>query len=318
VLHATSLRKEDWIQLDTQVVTAAREPLVAWADLAAASSFGGFNAYAKMTLEYEAMSDPGEAVVDMDGLSPARNDSPLFTLRSLPLPITHSDFWYSDRRLEVSGNSGTPLDSISGEAAGRRVAESIEDTTIGTVTGVTYGTQSAGITAHEGASTVYGYTNFAYRATKTNLTTPTGANPQATVADVLDMIQILAQDKYYGPFMLYCSLAWDEFMDNDYAFTNGSNWATNPSMTLRDRLRQIRQVQDVKTLPRLSTANSFVLLLVQLTSNVAQAIDGQGITTIQWESSGGMRQNFKVWAIQVPRLKAEYNQATGILHATTS
>ncbi len=318
VWNATSLRKEDWIELDKKIQTASRDPMIAWDDLAAANTYGGFNAYGKATLEYEAMTDPGVAHVDMTGLSSGENDMPLFTLRSMPLPITHSDFVYDDRTLEISRNSGTPLDSISGEAAARRVGEMIEDTTIGTVTGITYGTQTTGVTAHEGTSTIWGYTNFVYRATKTNLTTPTGANPQATVADVLDMIQSLANEKYYGPFILYTSLAWEEFLDNDYAFTNGTNWATNPSMTLRERLKQIKQIQDVKCLYRLSTANTFVMLLVQMTDNVAQAVDGMPITTLMWESKGGMLKHFKVWCIQAPRLKAEYNQASGIMHATTS
>ncbi len=318
VWNATSLRKEDWIELDRKIQMAARDPLVAWADLAAANTYGGFNAYGRATLEYEAMTDPGAAAVDMTGLSSGEMDAPLFTLRSMPLPITHSDFVYDDRTLEISRNSGTPLDSVSGEAAARRVGEMVEDTTIGTVTGITYGTQSTGITAHEGTSTIYGYTNFTYRATKTNLTTPTGSNPQATVADVLAAIQQLRQDKYYGPYMLYVSLAWEQYLDNDYAFTNGSNWATNPSLTLRERLKMIKEIQDIKCLYRLSTAANFVMILVQMTDNVAQAVDGQPITTIQWESKGGMLKHFKVWCIQAPRLKAEYNQNTGILHATTS
>ena len=318
VFNATSLRKEDWIELDRKVLMASREPLVAYEDLRSANSFGGFNAYGKMTLEYEAMSDPGEAVVDMDLLTAGRTDNPLFKLRSMPLPCTHSDFWYSDRRLEVSGNSGTPLDAVSAEAAARRISEMVEDTTIGIVTGSTYGTQSTGITAHDGTSTVYGYTNHTYRATKTNLTTPTGANPNATINDVLDMIQTLALRKYYGPFMLYTSLAWQPYLDGDYAFTNGTGWATNPSKTLRNRLKEIPQIQDVKELYRLSTAASFVMVLVQMTSNVAEAVEGVPVTTLQWETQGGLRKNFKVWSIQVPRLRAEYNGYTGILHATTS
>jgi hypothetical protein len=56
------------------------------------------------------------------------------------------------------------------EAAGRRVAEMVEKTLIGVETGMTYGTRSGdSTTAHTGTSTVYGYTNFPYRVTKTNL-----------------------------------------------------------------------------------------------------------------------------------------------------
>jgi len=42
------------------------------------------------------------------------------------------------------------------------------------------------------------------------------------------------------------------------------------------------------------------------------------ITTVQWESQGGMRLNFKVMAIQVPQLRADYSSQSGIAHGTTS
>src|SRR5690606_24326448 len=103
----TSLRKDEWIQLDQVVLRAARARLRAWSDLASANTFGGFNGMAKLILEHETMSDPGEASVDFDGLTDGRTDAPKFQLEGLPLPITHSDFWFSSRRLAVSRNTGT-------------------------------------------------------------------------------------------------------------------------------------------------------------------------------------------------------------------
>src|SRR5262249_4289160 len=105
VFNATTLRKEEWIEVDRVILRAATYRPRAWADLAAANSFGGFNGMSKLTLEHETMSDPGEPQVDMDGLTVGRGDSPLFQLQGLPLPITHSDFWYSARRLAVSRNT---------------------------------------------------------------------------------------------------------------------------------------------------------------------------------------------------------------------
>lgn len=318
VYNATSLRKQEWQYLDSVVVEAARDPLVAAADLMAANSIGGFDAYKHSTYEYQAMSDAGEAVVDMTGVGDGRHSPPELVLRSSPLPITHSDFMYDDRTLAISGNSGMPLDTISAEQAGRRIGEKVEDTTIGTETGVTYGTVSAGPGAHEGTSTVYGMTNFTYRATYTSLTVPTGSNPQAVVGNVLAMIQAMAQEKYYGPFMCYTSLAYEQYLDNDYAFTNGSNWATNPGMTLRERLKAIKQIQDVKCLYRLNTASTYVIILVDLTKKSAGFINGQPPVTIMWESKGGALKHFKTWAIQTPLFRAEFNQASGVMHGTTS
>ncbi len=334
VFNATSLRKEEWLQLDTVVLRAARFRLRAWADLAAANSFGGFNGMSKMILEHETMSDPGEAVVDMDGLAEGRSDAPQFQLQGLPLPITHTDFWFSARRLAVSRNTGTPLDTTMGEAAARRVAETIEKTLIGTNTGITYGGNSTQVGGYGRASTVFGYTNFPNRLTYTTLTAPTagGWTAATTLRNVLAMRDQLYANKFYGPFMLYHSNDWDQYMDNDYILTGG-NVATQ---TLRERLKSIEGIMDVRRLDFLfaskpnpakgpggegftATATSpFTLLMVQMTPDVARAVNGMDITTVQWETKGGMQLNFKVMCIQVPQLRADYYGNCGILHATTA
>lgn len=330
VFNATSLRKEEWIELDRVILRAARYRLQAWTDLASVATFGGFNGMSKMILEHETMTDPGEAIVDMDGLTSGRTDSPKFQLEGLPLPITHSDFWFSSRRLAVSQNSGTPLDTTMGEAAGRRVAESVEKTTIGVTTGPTYGGNSTQQGGYGRASTVYGYINFPSRLTKTNLTTPTGSNAAATLADVLAMRDQLYANKFYGPFTLYHSNDWDQYMDNDYTLTGGNV----TTQTLRERLKSIEGIEVVKRLDFLFgstvdpatgpggdidvTPTPFRLLMVQRTPDVARAVSGMDITTVQWESQGGMRLNFKVMCIQVPQLRADSYGNCGILDATTS
>jgi hypothetical protein len=312
VVNATSLRKEEWLQLDTVVLRAARYRLRAWADLAAANSFGGFNGMAKMILEHETMSDPGEAITDMDGLTEGRTDSPQFQLQGLPLPLTHSDFWFSSRRLAVSRNTGTPLDTTMGEVSGRRMAEQIEKVTIGVVTGLTYGGNSTYVGGYGRTPSVYGYTNFPNRLTKTNAYLPTGNGrsgtgwvPADTLKDVLAARDALYLNKFYGPFMLYTSNDWDQYLDNDYILTGG-NVATQ---TLRDRLKAIEGIVDVRRLDFLfaSTPSStsgpggndlnntypFTMLFVQMTPDVARAVNGLDITTVQWESVGGLRLNFK-------------------------
>lgn len=333
VFNATTLRKEEWLELDRVVLRAARYRLRAWADLESANSFGGFDGMGKMLLEHETMSDPGEAVIDMDGLAEGRTDAPKFQLEGLPLPITHSDFWYSSRRLKVSRNTGTPLDTTMGEAAGRRVAETIEKTTIGVQTGITYGGASTQVGGYGRTSSVYGYINFSPRLTKTNLTAPTGSNASTTLAEVLAMRDSLYARKFYGPFMLYHSNNWDQYLDNDYILTGG-NVATQ---TLRQRLLSIENISDVRRLDFLpgtgntlssdygpggenidATTYQYRMLLVQMTPDVCRAVNGMGITTVQWESQGGMRINFKVMCIQVPQLRADFYGNCGILDARTA
>lgn len=311
VFNATSLRREEWIMIDQVVIKAARQRLRAWADLAASSTFGGFNGMSKTILEHETMSDFGEAIVDMDGLTEGRTDQPKYQLEGLPLPITHSDFWFSARRLAMARNTGTPLDTTAAEQAGRRVAEMIEKTLIGVETGITYG-GGASTPTYGRASTVFGYTNFPSRNTKTDLTTPTGTNPEAIVRDVLEMRDQLYLDNFFGPFMLYHSTGYDSFLDDDY-FRTGSSAV---QQTLRQRIEAIDGIAGVRRLDYLTTG--YVLILVQMTPDVARAVNGMDITTVQWETQGGMRLNFKVLCIQVPQLRADFSGNSGIVHATTS
>ena len=316
VFNSTSLRKEQWIELDQRVKLAARQRLKAWMDLAASSTVGGFDAMARSTYEYEAQSDPGSAVVDMDGLTEGRNDSPLFKLRSIPLPITHSDFYYSQRRLAISANGGLPLNLSSAEAAGRRVAEMVEKTVIGIETGTSYGYQSTGVTAHDSTygSQIYGYTNFPSRLTKTNFTAPSGGGwtPETTYNEVLAALDQIYAQYFYGPFIIYHSIDWTQYINRQFSVSGGNA----PGETLRTMLMKIDGVNDVRRLDFLT--DTFTLLIVQMTSDVCQAINGMDITTVQWEEKGGMKQCFKVMAIQLPLLYADYNDRCGILHGTTA
>lgn len=310
--NATTLRKGDWSNMDNRLQMVVRQRLRAWTDLSAAASFGGFDGWSKLTHEYEAMNDPGEAQVDMEGITDGRTDNPLFKLRSIPLPITHSDFFFTKRRIDVSRRSGTPISTTMAEAAGRRVAEVIERTTIGTETGITFGTQTAGYGAHDGTSTVYGYTNFPARTTKTDLTAPTGTNPEAVMTDVLEMIDLLQADGFYGPYTLYHSTGYSRYLNDDY-FRSGS---TSTATILRRRILDIEGITDVRRLDYLTSGHQ--LILVQMTSEYMEAINGMSLQTVQWESQGGMRRNFKVMAIMVPLLKSDYNGNAPIVHGTTS
>lgn len=324
--NAATLTQRAWIFLDKMVVEERRNRLRAWADAAARVSKNIGNAYSKMTVEYQVMNDPGEAVVDMDGLSEGRNAGPLFKTRSVPLPITHGDFYYSDRLIEVSRASGTPLDVTEARLKTRRVMEKIEDTLIGTETGITYGTQSTGdpSTVHEGTSTVYGYTNFTYRVTKTDLTTPDGTNPDSVVQDVIEMRETMYTNGYYGPFILYHSTSYDQWLDRTHFVGTFAQGLTTGSRNLREVISAIGGISDVRRLDRLTSG--YQMILVQMDPEVIEVIDGMAPTVLQWDEQGGRKKQFRVWAIQVPMLKAPYSNtlnssttpAAGIIHGTTS
>lgn len=315
VFNATTLRKDQWIELDRAVQMAVMPKLRAWSDLAAANTYSGFNAYGRSILEHERVTEYGEAVVDMDGTSPGTNDGPKYQLEGLPLPITHSDFDLKDRTLEISRNSGAPLDTEGAANAARRVAEMVEKTTIGTVTGLTFGNA----TLYGNTPTVYGYRNHPDRITKTDITAPTavGWTPKTLVDEVLVMRQLAYAQNFTGPFMLYHSDDWDNYMDNDhYISSTGLS-----GKTLRQRLEGIDGINGCRRLDWFT--NDYELLLVQMTSNVCRAVNGMDLRTVQWDERGGMLKKFMVMCIWVPQVRSTYvgqttTEKTGIVHGTTS
>lgn len=291
----TTLRKDDWKLLDDAIIKVGKERLRAVADLRSSGlQFTIPNGMGKTVLEYETQSDISAATISMDGRRRSDKDRPVYNLVNLPLPIIHKDFGFSARQLATSRSGGSPLDTSTAELAARRVIEEAEKLLLGTSATYSYG-----------GGTIYGYTNFPDRLTKT-LTAPTSANHATTVSEVLQM-KTQSQDAFhYGPWWLYCSTSWDEFMDEDYSTAKGEN-------TLRDRLRKIEGITDVITLDLLPTNT---LLMVQQTSDVVREVIGLDLTTVQWEEEGGMDINFKVMAIMVPQLRSDHNLNTGIVHAT--
>lgn len=316
-VNATLLRKDQWIMLDEVILEASRDRLKAWADLRAANTYGGFDGMANPILEWERVTDVGEAVADMDGMTEGRAFSPKFDLQGMPLPIFHSDFFLSSRFLATSRNKGTPADTIRSEMAGRRIGELIEKTCIGVVDGVVYGTATDYASA---TSQVYGYINHPDVITYTSVTAPTGGagNGEAILTNWLAMRELLYAQNFYGPFMVYHSTDWDQYLDNLFSTTEPS------AGTLRQRLLEIDGIQDIRRLDYLPSATYPTRLIwVEMKPENVRAVNGMEITTVQWESMGGMRLNFKVMCIQVPQVRSRYigmgsTTKAGILYGTPS
>lgn len=306
VFNSTSLRKDEWIRYDQKLIGIARKRLRFWGDLASTNLMTGFDGMSVALLEHETVSDPGSAVVDMDVTADVEQDSPRFQLEGIPLPITQAGFSFGARRLAISRRSGTPLSTRSLEACARRVAESVEKTAIGMITGLTYGNSSD----YGRTPTVYGATNFPSRITKTDLNAPTGANGTTVLSDWLAMRELLYDANQYGPFIAYVSNDWDQYLDNLFSTSEPS------AGTLRSRLLQIDGLNAIRRLDYLT--NTFTVLMIQMSSETVEAIEGLPLRVTQWESNGGSVLHFKVTTIMVPRFFADQDGQCGICHGTTS
>lgn len=292
-----TLRKDDWKLLDSAIVKAAKPRLKLVGNLRSSGLvFNIPNGMGKTVLETETQGDISPAAISMDGLRESGRDRPQFELTNLPLPIIHKDFSFSARQIMASRNGGSPLDTTTAELAARRVAETAESLAMGT-----YGTYQFG------GGSIFGMLNFPSRITFA-ITNPASVGwvPAKFVKDVLDMKAACQAKFHFGPWKLYVSPFWDSYLDDDYSAQKGDS-------TLRERVAKIEGIQSVETLDYL-TGNAVVL--VQQTPDVMREVIGMDITTLQWESHGGLQLNFKVMAIMVPQLRADQNGNTGIVHGS--
>lgn len=295
-----TLRKEEWKVLDDAILIAAKERLKIVADLRGRGLVYNIpNGMGKTVLESQSMSDITRAQISMDPSRETEGDRPEFDLVGLPLPVIHKDFSFNARQVATSRNSGAGIDVTSAQLAARRVAEEAEKLTLGVLPAYTYG-----------GGSVYGLTNFPQRVTTVDLTLPTdtGWVPATTVQELLAMRQASINVHHYGPWALYNSPDWDQYLDDDYSSLKGDS-------TLRQRIMAISGIQKVDTLDYLT---GFQMVLVQMTSDVIRMVIGMDVTTLQWETHGGMRLNFKVMAIMVPQLRADFNGQTGVIHGTAT
>jgi len=298
-----TLTKEAWLHLDTQVLRAARNRLRVVADLRGSGlTYGVPNGMGTTVLEYQKMSDINDATISMDGLRLGADDRPVFESAFLPLPIIHKDFQFSLRQIQTSRQSGAPLDTTMGELAGRKVAEMVEKLTLGRLSSYAYG-----------GGTIYGMANFTSRLTDT-ITSPTATGWTAAthLVEILAMKQTAQDAKHYGPFVLYYSSAWDKYLDDDF----NTNY---PNKTLRNRIKEIDGISDVRTLDYLDTADStYNVILLEMDSSTIRMVIGMDIMTLEWDTHGGLLKNFKVMCIIIPQLRADIDGNTGIVHGSTS
>jgi len=288
-----TLRKDDWKILDTAIVKAAKPRLRAVADLRGAGlDFVIPNGMGKTVLETETQSDISDAEITMDGLEETAGDRPQFGLENLPLPIIHKNFSYSARQIAASRSGGSPLDTTTAELAARSVAEEAEKLLIGTSSTFAFG-----------GGTLYGYLNYPNSIAAT-ITSPVAGGWLAatTVSDVLGMVQDSIDSYHYGPWRLYYGPSWSQYMNDEYKAQSDD--------TIRQRLARIDNIQSVSMLDYLTGYN---LVLVQMTSDVVREVVGMEMTTVQWSSMGGLKENFKVMAIMCPQLRKDYNDKTGIV-----
>ena len=291
-----TLRYDEWRQLDDVVIKVAEQRLNGVQDLidnGLTRNIG--NAMGTTVFTWEEMSDAMEATLSIDPVKRAKGDQVDFATKHIPLPVTHSDYQISERLLQESRNRGSGIDTINAERAARKIAEKQEDMLFGATSLFNYG---GGIIytylTHPDINTV----------TMANTWDSSAVTPAGIKTNVLDMIQASINAKYYGPWMLYVPTAYQTVLDDDYDVSGSS------THTIRTRIEMIKGIKGIKVIDRLP-ANKVLLVCMQ--SDCVDLIQGTPVQNIQWDSEGGFVHNYKVMTIQVPRVKSDYDNNSGIV-----
>ncbi len=291
----TTLRREDWLRIDSAVAWAAKNRLRAWSEIYGSNPLNIANGMGTPLLQHAVAVGAATATTSMDGIRKGERSRPTVDTALTPLPITHSDGCFSIREIAVSRNGNLPLDTTNATLAGRAIGELIEQYAVGTST-FAYG-----------GGNIYGLTNHPSRSTKT-LTAPTSSNQSTTITEVLDMLNTLRTNFYFGPYVAFYSNNWDQYFDADYS-------TAYPGVTLRSRLASIPSIQRWQQLDYLGTSK-YVIVIAQMTPDVIQGINGMDLNTVQWEEPGGFEWAFKVLCIYVPRVRSDGNAKVGIIHGS--
>lgn len=289
-----TLRYDEWKLFDKALIEAAKAPTQAFSQLEGIGKFTIPNGMGTTILQYQDMSDINPATISMDGRRKGEADRPVFDLKGLPLPIIHKDFFFTAREIWVSRNGGPPLDTIMLQLAREKINETVDDLTLGTLATYTYGGYS-----------IYGFTNFPGRITK-SMTLPTalGWTPDTFLNEILDMQALSRAQYHYGPWKMFISPNWEQYLEKDYSAAKGDR-------TLMERVMANKGIQSITTMERLT---GYQVILLKPTPTVARAVVGMELVPVEWQEEGGMELNWKLMCIKVPQIREDQNGNTGLVH----
>ncbi|MDE8535466.1 family 1 encapsulin nanocompartment shell protein [Staphylococcus aureus] len=302
----SSLRKDEWEQLDTAVVPEAVQRLNGIRALLSRGLTFQLGGIGTLLAQYNTVSEMTAATITLDGHTRAEADRIDYNLLGVPVPVIQKPFQIAARELAASRMMGNGLDVGHGIAAARVVAEAVENMLYNGNTAITLGGQ-----------VIYGLTTHPNRNTG-SASGDWGTAPNA-VTTVAAMIAALAADRFYGPYILFVPTT--QYVEASTIYVASSD------QTQLDRIRNFPQIVDVIPADFLTAGQP---VLVQASRDVIDVAfapgygvnvgdDGltvTGVTTLEWASGDGMVSYFKNLAIMVPRVKATYASRSGIAHYT--
>lgn len=297
-----SLRKDEWINLDEQLIEAARERLVIIDDLISGGLTYNAGGLGTLIAEWERASEITDGSITMDGESSGEKDRQDFSLQGVPIPVIHKEFSIGERMLMASRQRGAGLDVTNGTEAARAVARTSERM-------VFYGAQIGNVKSSVNSYGIPGLATFADRATFTisDWSDEVNVTPETIFKEILKMVQKMeTEERKYGPFALYIPGAYASRFREDFKEFSDK--------TLMERVTDEDSITRVRVADALNVGD---VMLIQMEKSVLDLAIASDLTTVQWASGSGWTNHFQNFAAWAPRLKSDYDGRCGILHAST-
>lgn len=293
--NTSTLRADEWKDIDTAVVQASQKRLACVSDLMSRGLvYNLTNALGTTVLEYEKESDMNDASVSMTAKEKGNNDALEYEIGYLPIPIIHKEFEINARKLAASRKLGQSLDTRQAQLAAKKVSDKIEDLLV-----------TGGSNLSFGSGTIYGYEDHPNTLTGSLShywdDDSSGVTGPSIISDVVDMKQGLTDVKKYGPYMMYIPSNFEAALDEDYT--------TNYAITLRERLMKLSGIEGIRISDHVSDDT---VMLVEMDTETVRMINGLEPFTMQWKSGDDMTMYFRVMAIMVPQIVSNIDDVTGI------
>lgn len=293
------LTEDEWAEIESQVLAAARYPLRIVQDFRARGLVSRLGGVGSLEARWYTSSDVTAATVNMTGRGRAERDLPEMKQAGVPVPVVFKEFAIDWRTLEASRRLGDGLDMTGLVEATRVVAEGYEGIVANGNTAVTLN-----------GNPVYGLRTHPNRNTDT--AGNYGGGDWGTIANIIPTVAGMinaANGQYnYGPFQLYVS----QTQYNQAALVHYDDGSGDTPLA---RLTDMAMIAGVSSLP-VATLAAGELLLLQMTPEYMELAEAIPLQVREWSTPDGTESIFKVMVIGTPKIKARYGSQTGIVHAT--
>lgn len=228
-----------------------------------------------------------------------------------PIYATWDDFSFDVRTIAAANRAGYDIETSHVTGATRNVNEAVEDQGINGLVDEQGNLIAIGGHTAPGLINATGVNTYQYLGGATGRAwddaTKTGEH---ILADLIDMVEILQDDNYYGPYNLYVPTAYGLKLMSDFkSATSGTIQSRLEELIAGNRPIRIRVADQLP-------ANRTVL--VQMTEDVIDVVDGQRPSQVGWEDGPGFESFSIVLACMIVRPKANFDGASGIVVGNTT